>query len=269
MRIDKTQIFFKQSSLHPLIYGRVINIFLNPNNEQDVKSFSTIYSGNSGIGAIEFELVNNVNNLTKGYAKPFFPQNKYYPLINEIVLLVVGPSYDTPEDSNSNELYYLNSFNTYNSPHINPQPIVIENKIKNSSKPNVEFGDTFKEKSNIQSLLPFEGDYILEGRWGNSLRFGSTISGSKNNQWSNNEEGNPITIIRNGQTFNSGSIDFTIEDINTDSTSIWMTDGQEIPINVASFNLDTFNIQLNQEKINPIFIPNVDIVSDSTYDNTD
>jgi hypothetical protein len=30
-------------------------------------------------------------------------------------------------------------------------------------------GTTFKERSNIHPLLPFEGDVIQEGRWGNSI----------------------------------------------------------------------------------------------------
>ena len=33
---------------------------------------------------------------------------------------------------------------------------------------------TFVEKSNIHPLLPFAGDIIHQGRWGNSIRFGST-----------------------------------------------------------------------------------------------
>ena len=44
----------------------------------------------------------------------------------------------------------------------------------------------------------------MEGRFGNSIRFGSTISGSHQmNNWSmetTKSIGNPITIIRNGQT---------------------------------------------------------------------
>ena len=53
---------------------------------------------------------------------------------------------------------------------------------------------SFVEKTNIHPLLPFAGDNIYEGRWGNSIRFGSTVpltstSGSSNtleyqNNWS-------------------------------------------------------------------------------------
>ena len=51
---------------------------------------------------------------------------------------------------------------------------------------------------------------MIEGRFGNSIRFGSTISGSHQmNNWSmetTQSIGNPITIIRNGQTENEQGI---------------------------------------------------------------
>jgi hypothetical protein len=60
---------------------------------------------------------------------------------------------------------------------------------------NVTNNNEFVEKGNIHPLLPFEGDIIYEGRWGNSLRFGSTTktSGSYQNNWSSfGEKGDPI-----------------------------------------------------------------------------
>jgi hypothetical protein len=39
----------------------------------------------------------------------------------------------------------------------------------------INLGSTFQEKTNIYPLLSYEGDYIMEGRWGNSIRFGSTV----------------------------------------------------------------------------------------------
>ncbi len=243
MRIDKSPIFRKQSQASSVLLGRVTRAFIDPSDEDNKKIFSPIFPGNSGIGSIEFEFITNITNLSRGYAKPLFPQTKYYPLINETVYIIKGPTYKTPEDSNSRELYYVNVFNTFNSPHINPQPITNNGNISNSTELNNNFGKTFDIKDDIQSLLPFEGDHIIEGRWGNSIRFSSTISGSETfNPWSNNgDSGNPITIIRNGQTVDSNIMDFTLENINSDASSIYMTNGQQLSINVASKNLDTFN----------------------------
>ena len=266
MTLHKTPIHNKELTPLSIIKGRVTDIFLDPAEENSIR-FSPIYPGNSGIGAIEFEYVTNIINLSKGYAKPLFPQMKYYPVINESVYLIEGPTNTTTENSNNVELYYVNVFNTFNSPHINPQPI-IEGGIVNSTELNNDFGKTFRIK-NIQSLLPFEGDHIIEGRWGNSLRFGSTISGSiTTNEWSlDGVNGNPITILRNGQTLNNNSIDFTLEDINQDSSSLYMTNGQQLPINVASKNLSTFNIILGEP--NKILIAVEDVKESDSYNNID
>jgi hypothetical protein len=85
--------------------------------------------------------------------------------------------------------------------------------------------------------LPFEGDVIHEGRWGNSIRLGSTVKGTPNN-WSNaGVDGDPITIIRNGQGTQTpeGWIP-TIENINNDNSSIYLTSTQNVPLNAASSN---------------------------------
>jgi hypothetical protein len=46
-----------------------------------------------------------------------------------------------------------------------------------------------------------------------------------------------------------------------------MTNGQQLPIDVASKNLDTFNIDLEQVTPNPISIASAEIISDTVYDN--
>jgi hypothetical protein len=86
--------------------------------------------------------------------------------------------------------------------------------------------------------MPFMGDSLLEGRYGQSLRFGSTAKSKseKKNNWSNSgENGDPITILRNGQpskVSNEGWVPIT-EDINKDLSSIYLTSTQKIPIELA------------------------------------
>ena len=73
---------------------------------------------------------------------------------------------------------------------------------------------------------------MFEGRYGQSIRFGSTISGSHQpNNWSNEgERGNPITIIRNGQTEDptKASFEHILEDVNEDNSSIYLCSNQQI-----------------------------------------
>ena len=242
MSLHKQEIHKSNKTYDIPIHGRVVKCFTNNNSEQQ-----DIFPGNTGIGSILFEAINNVPLLNSGYAKPLFPQFKYYPLKNELVWIIQGPEYKISENVSSKNLYYINTFNTFNSSHFNPNPIISDN---------ISFGETFYPKD-IQSLISFEGDFILEGRWGNSIRFGSTISSSKEiNQWSkNNKSGNPITIIRNGQTYNSSSIDFCLEDINNDLSSIYITSTQLIPLDVASKNMSTFNLEIKPVS-SSIFIPN-------------
>ena len=91
----------------------------------------------------------------------------------------------------------------------------------------------------------FEGDKIIEGRWGNSMRLGSTVKNTPNTWSSTGENGDPITIIRNGQgnQTDEGWIP-TIEDINNDDTSIYFTSTQKIPLEASSIN-DYFSYKSN------------------------
>ena len=98
----------------------------------------------------------------------------------------------------------------------------------------VTLGKYFQEQINIKPLLPYEGDMILEGRFGNSIRFGSTNNSqeiSNPNGWSDSgNTGDPITIIRNGQSSNLDEKGWlpTTERINEDATSIYLTSNQRI-----------------------------------------
>ncbi len=103
-------------------------------------------------------------------------------------------------------------------------------------------GRTFVERGNIHPLLPFEGDRILEGRWGNSIRFGSTVTGSVNTWSSTGQNGDPITILRNGQGIqsNEGWIP-TVEDVNNDESSIYLTSTQKIPLEASSTSYSSYS----------------------------
>jgi hypothetical protein len=105
---------------------------------------------------------------------------------------------------------------------------------------------TFFEKDDIHPLLPFAGDIIHQGRWGNTIRLGSTAASSTGqnlNPWSNNGfNGDPITLIKNGQPFNVSNQGWThiVEDINNDLSSIYLTSYQSIPLTPASENYRSF-----------------------------
>ncbi len=120
-------------------------------------------------------------------------------------------------------------------------------------------GPNFPEKNNIKSLRQFTGDVTMEGRWGNSIRFGSTSAIDKEeNYWSRNSPtGNPITIIRNGQGRQENDIAWipTVENINRDPSSIYLTQGQEIVIDDIQRNFSLASLQVTLDNTLTTSIP--------------
>ena len=193
-------------------------------------------------------------------ATPFFPNIKQPPLVNEVVFLVLAPNGDYSSNTSKVSYYYFTPLNMWGNINTNPTPNPYQNlKTTTQDKsleeveagsPNVSSeqdnesfkpGTYFEEKANIYPLYPFEGDIIYEGRFGNSIRFGSTdiIESLPANNWSiTGSNGDPITIIRNGQNpeLPTPAQNTTTEDINKDLSSIYLTSTQKVPITVSSQN---------------------------------
>ena len=233
-----------------LVPVRVKSIILNENHPK----FKELGEWNS-LGAIEFEDVSNPsgpsNKLSVAY--PLYPNTKNYPLINEIVFLMALPSTGIELTWNATRSYYVNIVSLWNHPHHNaypensfaPPPSQVKDYTQTEAgsvrrvtdqSTEVYLGQTFIERSNIHPLLPFEGDIIQEGRWGNSIRFGSTVRDRQNNWSTVGVNGDPIIILRNGQSISAndeGWIPIT-EDINKDLSSIYSTSTQKIPLETSS-----------------------------------
>ena len=221
------------------------------------------YGKYSGMGGILFEEINNPGNdnlesLT--FAKPLHTNIKSLPVVNEIVYIISLPGPNAQRNpSGGEELYYFQTVNIWNSVHHNALPNSIANDPSNAQKYSsteagveiqsdvqgnkIQLGLTFKERNNIRNLQPFEGDILLEGRWGNTMRLGSTVSNSTpSNMWSNSGvNGEPIIILKNGQT-NSEADPWIpqVENINSDMSSIYLTSNQQIPIEGASVDYNSY-----------------------------
>ena len=193
-------------------------------------------------------------------AFPIFPNIKQYPLINEITYIMVLPGNDLMDNVNSQVSYYLPPLNIWNSQHHNAVPVTSTispsqdqdytqtelgsfRRVTDSST-EINLGKTFKEKIDIHPLLPYEGDTIYEGRWGNSFRLGSTVKNATiSNKWSSvGTNGDPILILRNGQTtYTSDSWIPETEDVNNDLSSIYLTSTQQLPLFPANVNNSSFS----------------------------
>jgi len=242
-----------------IIYGRVMDIILDRNHPQfqSYDDVGLIFYQKSNTQIHKRKMPTNSTGIgSLPVAKPLYPNSRYIPLKNEIVALYVGIG-----ANGSKTTYYSSVVNIWNHPHHNALPTRGEMAKINSSgnddydasggdiKRRSEDGDTgidlglyYSESLAIKPLIPFEGDFLLEGRFGNSIRFGSTNNSKKltvKNHWSSGDvkTGDPITIIRNGQKGirvpaneqeEIKGWEPTVEDPNGDDSSIYMTSNQVI-----------------------------------------
>lgn len=251
---------------HYFQIGRVKSIVMGP-YIANTKMPNPDYKGASDIGKISYEILYSTKSTSKSKevsppAWPIFSFIKQYPTVNEIVLIIAGPTDKLNDNFSSQKFFYFPPYDLWN--HVNHAAFpnldelaqfrdqyINQPRYQGSAvikPPLLPLGYTFQEKEDIRNLQPFEGDTILESRFGQSIRFGSTVPVMKNsNNWSNyGDNGDPITMIINGQgkTSNLSKFDLKVEDINKDKSSIYLTAGQEI--NMEDLNL----FPLNSFKVN-------------------
>jgi len=188
--------------------------------------------GFNGIGTVFYRTYNTSKEVSENVeastslsmALPLNPSIQSIPLIGELIHLLDLPSPVSQAGKNKSntagQKYYTN-INVWNN--------VQQNSLPSSDKANL--GVTFLENPSIKPLLPFEGDYIVQGRQGSALRFSSTTKlYSDLNEWSNvGNDQDPITILSNGFSYDpSGS--YHVEKINKDLSSIYLTSAQQLPL---------------------------------------
>ena len=243
----------------PIISARVKKTILEGETNPKVWKKYGEYQCIGGIFWTQVNLPNTEPNFESyQFALPLFPNLSQVPLENEIVYVIQLPSNNVQASTDSVQYYYFQSVNIWGSVHHNAIPDSVAaslngdtdaqtrdyqqieggtvRRVKDGST-EIDLGDTFSQRLDVRNLQPYEGDIIYEGRWGQSIRFGSTVSGSViPNPWSDNgENGDPLTIIRNGQhEEDTDPWVPQVEDINTDASSIYLTSNQLIPINASS-----------------------------------
>jgi hypothetical protein len=243
------------------------------------------YKNPTSLGVITFQIINSNQNSTleSGGNVPARPINsafKHIPLESELVWIIPGPGLGMNESRGQRDYFYMTPYNLWNSSHHNAFPNLgdygefvsdIQRSYQDSSQTNqaintsatgsltFPLGPNFPEKSNIKSLRQFTGDVTVEGRWGNSIRFGSTTAvNGYENYWSvTGSAGDPITIIRNGQGRQDNDIAWfpTVENINRDPSSIYLTAGQRIIIDDINNNFSLASLGVRIEGTQTNIIP--------------
>jgi hypothetical protein len=255
------------SSLPNLLPARVLDIILDDNHPKfkdygEWNSIGLIFYSTNLVESFPLNFIASANSdiNQSAVAYPLYANIKNYPLRNEIIYLLNLPSNELLENPLQTIPYYLPPINIWNSQHHNgiPQGNQLTNQdvindYKNTvsgsyrrvtdTSTDIDLGETFKERIDVSPLLPYEGDIIYEGRWGNSIRLGSTVDNSfiKNDWSSTGVNGDPILIIRNGQgsSYKEPWIP-VLENINNDPSSIYLTSTQKLPLFISSVNKFAF-----------------------------
>lgn len=227
------------------------------------------YDSPARVGEIIVKVLNVTDNLNEEEitttAQPADKNIIQYPVPGELVLLSVSLT-DAQINQHSTKTYiYTSILTSGDSISYNGNPFYM-NKLPRSQTPgsqlqsslyNVNFEKRFEEKfKNQESLIegglvkqrpilkPFEGDFVLQSRWGSTIRLGSS-GFSDTNQWSNTKgiSGDPIMIISS----NSGAEEASVtENINEDDSIICLCSSQTIPVDLAvSRRLKSFEYTYN------------------------
>lgn len=243
------------------------------------------YTNPSDLGKITYQLLDGTQNRTlqssgNPPAKPLNSAVKQYPVEGEFVNILVGPSTGLNDNRNFRDYYYTLPFDLWGASHHNALPdlgdygVYVNQTVRSysqsegtnqpvnvspTSSVSYPLGPNFPEQSTIKSLRQFAGDVTVEGRWGNSIRFGSTSAINKDaNYWSKDSTpGNPITIIRNGQGRQLDDTPWlpTVENINRDPSSIYLTQGQRIVVDDIQNNFSLTSLQVNLQSAITVSIP--------------
>lgn len=218
-----------KSSASVNTYGRVIHVVLslddpyclNPSmingvyfrtpkvaaNESDIGKFPFAYQGSA--------------------------QNRTIPLAGEIVTLYTGTDTNSLSNPGATKFYWKEIINLWNHPHHNAAP----DTLQSDWEENLLKG--FPTQKNINPLIANPGDTLLEGRLGQSIRFGGSKGASRLIDTSN--DGKPIIVLSNGQVETDNGSDLIEENINEDFNSIYFLSNHKVPLTPANTKRDSYN----------------------------
>ena len=278
--------------------GQVIEICLSKD--------SSLYTSQGDIGKIKFR--NLLREIGKAEASidniahPLDRSIARYPMPGEEVLIFTALGerpidsafavgniyfYTFVVSSAHNITYNSNPFLGTKSENVNPTNIRLtekQNKTRfDKVTKDINLVKDFSNEIKIyKQLQPYEGDFILQGRFGNSIRFGSTTSGSES-EWSRSPStgasGDGIMILRVDRDYTTSEADMlTAESINKDDTTIYLTTSQAIPLEIASnetilkswaINYTIAESTTGKDPLGSNLIPKADLSQPGDYDSTE
>ena len=215
------------------VYGRVIKVILSL-SDPDCKDSSML---NGVFYRIPNQPGDESDDNSIAGAKPFAKQGnasmRVIPMPGELVEIIPALGVDATA---GNTMYWGKIVNVWNHPHHNAVP---DTKQRDWSD-RIIGGQ--KEESTISPLQANPGDTILEGRLGQSIRFGG-YKGVQSKNIDSSNDGKPIILISNGQ-INTSEGDTPIEeDINQDYNSIHLLSDHLSDLVSVNTKRDSYDIQ--------------------------
>jgi hypothetical protein len=220
------------------VIARVKFVLLDDSNKQKFEKMK----GWRAIGSIECIPFINFNDPKTDpiIAKPLNSNITRFPLVNELVLLKVLVSKEAQNNLGNYkpEIYYTDIISVFNAPEDNATPDSSFLKLNPSSSITGDYISSGKNKR----LIKAPGDVTVEGRRGNSIRFGSNTPGFTT-PWKS-EKASPILLISNNPSDVSGSV-ARFEDVNTDGSILVMMSGHNIGFQAASNNFQSYKVDVS------------------------
>jgi len=217
-------------------YGRVLDIILDRKHPKyyemgEALSLNGVfYAGIKGDADIDQDESGEPAFAYQGNARV-----KHIPLIGEMVVIENRPAATNEKTAGGSRKVWIDVVNVWNNPEHNASP-----NTKNPNWRKTLFGKGFKESGRINPLQGFPGDFSIEGRQGQSIRF-TGVQHINNPLVTKQNNGQPLILIANGQVATKNGFDPIIEDINKDLGSIYLTGDHYVPLVQANKKRDSYN----------------------------
>lgn len=210
-------------------YGRVVHVVLSLDDPycKNASMVNGVYYRSPKVPADETDISKFP------FAYQGSAQNRTLPLPKEMVTLYNGADPGSIDSPGKTRVYWKEVVNVWNHPHHNAAPDTLQENWKD------DLLKGFPEQKTINPLAANPGDTLIEGRLGQSIRFGGskgvgTLINSSN-------DGQPIILISNGQIKTDNGSDIILEDINEDFNSLYFLANNKTPLKSANTKRNSYN----------------------------
>jgi hypothetical protein len=219
----------KSSAAKSSQYGRVVHIILSVDDPKckDASMINGVFYRIPGKGANE--------DTTEGLAFAYQGNvsMRVIPMEGEIVEIQSKPAAGEGAKAGIGSKYWTGIVPIWNHPHHNAAPDTKQPEWKGNLLAGTE------EQATINPLQANPGDTVIEGRLGQSIRFGGNkgpVPGIIDD--SNSEK--PVIVISNGQIATTNGNDLIQEDVDKDFNSVYLVSDHKLPLTSINTKRDSY-----------------------------